>query len=508
MYSKLANNPAFEDELRLLFNALRIESFKLILISHNHPSIYPEIRSALSEHFGRSRKIHEFSFRNMTPSDIRNAVIRLDKGILLMRDVEYLFRDAHNSLCTYFNQRRDFFAKHDIAFLFFIEPGSFMRIAQKMPDWWSLRSLELEFSIPLDKDSGMALEWRKGESSPYANWTQEERNAEIARLERLIGNTDPEDFKLLGWLHFDLGEVFVCSNNTEKAMENYTKCLALFKDIGDREGEGDTLNNISKIALAQGDFDLALVYLEQILAIRQATDDYQGQGTTLNNIGQLYIAKEDYNRALDYLEQSLAIQQNIGNHLGEGLLLNNIGQIYLSNGDYERALGYLEQALAIERKIGDRLGEGDTLNNISNIFYAKGDYDRALIYLEQSLAIEQEIGDRKGEGTTLNNISQIYDAKGDYERALVYLEQSLAIQQAIGDISGLATTLNNMAAIYLEQKNDMVRAVHLFYQAYRIFEKIGSPSIQTSAAYLQIIIGQIGEEKFKEIIADISREGQ
>ncbi|MFZ4427497.1 MAG: tetratricopeptide repeat protein [Saprospiraceae bacterium] len=508
MYSKLANNPAFEDELRLLFNALRVESFKLILISHNHPSIYPEIRSALSEHFGRSRKIHEFSFRNMTPSDTRNAVIRLDKGILLMRDVEYLFRDAHNSLCTYFNQRRDFFAKHDIAFLFFIEPGSFKRIAQKMPDWWSLRSLELEFSIPLDKDSGMALEWSKRGSSPYANWTQEERNAEIARLERLIGNTDPEDFKLLGWLYFDLGEVFVCSNNTGKAIENYTKCLALFKDIGDREGEGDTLNNLAITAYARGDYDRALGYLEQSLAIQQAIGDRKGEGTTLNNISQIYDARGDYDRALGYLEQSLAIQQAIGDRKGEGTTLNNISQIYDAKGDYDRALGYLEQSLAIQRAIGDRKGEGATLNNISQIHKVRGDHDRALGYLEQSLALGQAIDDRRGEGTTLNNISQIYDAKGDYDRALGYLEQSLAIQQAIGDISGLATTLNNMAAIYLQQKNDMVRAVHLFYQAYRILEQLGSPDIQYPTSYLQAIIGQIGEEKFKEIIADISREGQ
>jgi len=505
MYSRLTNNPAFEGELHLLFNALRTETFKLILLSHNHPSIYPEIRNALREHFGSSRKIHEFSFRNMSPSDISNAVIRLDKGILLMRDVEYLFGDEHNSLCTYFNQRRDFFAKYDIAFLFFIEPGSFKKIAQKMPDWWSLRSLELEFSITLDKDSGMAIDWRKGENSPYANWTQEERTAEIARLERLISNTDPEDLKLLGWLHLDLADVFVHSNNIDKAMENYTVCLSHFRKIGDHESECTTLNNLATIAAAKGDYNGTLSYWEQSLAIARTIGDRQREGAALNNISQLYAANGDYDRALDCLEKSLAINRVISDRQGEGVTLNTIGQVYDVKGDYDRALAYLEQALAIQRDIGDRRGEATTLNNLSQIYTVKGDYDLAFGCLEQSLAIQQTTGDRKGEGTTLNYISQIYAARGDHNRALGYLEQASTIQQSISDLPGLAATFNNMGAIYFKQKNDIVHAVRFLYYAYLILRQLGLPNIQIPTSYLQTIIEQIGEARFKEIISEIDK---
>ena len=118
-------NPAFEDELKLLYNALRAEAFRFILVSHNHPSVYKDIWHGLTERLSRHRKIYEFSFRDKSPADIRDAVLRLDKGVMLLRDVEFLFREENAALCTYFNQRRDFFAKHDIAFVFFIEPDSF-----------------------------------------------------------------------------------------------------------------------------------------------------------------------------------------------------------------------------------------------------------------------------------------------------------------------------------------------------------------------------------------------
>ncbi len=157
-------NPAFEDELHLLYNALRTEAFRFILVSHNHLSVFKAIRNAVEEQFSRHQKIQEFSFRDKSPADIRDAVLRLDKGIMLLRDVEFMLREENAALSTYFNQRRDFFAKHDIAFVFFIEPGSFRQVSQKLPDWWSLRSLELEFTAPPHELEQLKPIWNLGES--------------------------------------------------------------------------------------------------------------------------------------------------------------------------------------------------------------------------------------------------------------------------------------------------------------------------------------------------------
>ncbi|MBN8589064.1 MAG: tetratricopeptide repeat protein [Rhodothermia bacterium] len=170
----------------------------------------------------------------------------------------------------------------------------------------------------------------------------------------------------------------------------------------------------------------------------QQIGDRQGEGVTLNNISQIYDAKGNYDTALRYLQQSLDISQQIGDRHGEGVTLNNISQIYQVRGDYDTALRYLQQSLDISQQIGDRKGEGTTLNNISQIYDAKGDYDTALRYLRQALDIQQQIGDRKGEGTTLNNISQILaEQKKDTKTALVYAKQAFGIAQQIGYGEGI-----------------------------------------------------------------------
>ena len=493
-------NAAFEDELQQLFNALRAEVFRFVVISHNHPSVYAEIRGALSAHFGGKRKIHEFSFRDKSPADIRDAVLRLEKGILLLRDVEFLFRDEQADLCIYFNQRRDFFAKKPIAFVFFIERTTFRKIIQKLPDWWSLGSFDLEFLVEAEAVKDIQAVWELGDHSPYTNWTPGERDQEMARIERLIADTDPENIKLLGQLYAELGNILFYSAQYDTALNQYENSLPLVKKAGLIKTEGDLLNNISQIHDIKGDYDTALRYLEQSLAIRQQIGDRQGEGATLNNISQIHVAKGDYDTALRYLEQSLAITQQIGDRKGEGTTLNNFSRVHVAKGNYDTALHYLEQSLAITQQIGDRKGEGATLNNISQIHVAKGDYDTALRYLEQSLAITQQIGDRKGEGTTLNNISHIHKVKGDYDTALRYLEQSLAITQQIGDMAGVGTTLSNMGAMLYKQ-NRYEEAVPLLVHANQIFQKTGSPNVTVPESYLTAIIERIGEAKFQEILS-------
>ncbi|TAK49527.1 MAG: tetratricopeptide repeat protein [Saprospiraceae bacterium] len=283
------------------------------------------------------------------------------------------------------------------------------------------------------------------------------KNISPARNGRALGN--------IGYLHLKTGDY-------EQALLFLQQSLKIRQEIGDRKGEGTTLNNISQIHSAKGDYDTAIKYLQQSLKIQQEIGDQQGEGTTLNNISQIHSAKGDYDTALKYLQQSLKIQQEIGDRQGEGATLNNISQIHYAKGHYDMALKYLQQSLKITQEIGDRRGEGGALNNLATTAHAKGDYDTALKYLRQSLKITQEIGDRQGEGRTLNNISQIFEVKGDYDTALKYLQQSLKIQQEIGDRQGEGVTLNNISQIF-EVKGDYDTALKYLQQSLKIQQEIG-----------------------------------
>jgi tetratricopeptide (TPR) repeat protein len=264
--------------------------------------------------------------------------------------------------------------------------------------------------------------------------------------------------------------------------------LAGFREIGDKAGEGATLNNLGAISHVTGDYTTALDYLQQSLAIQLEMGNKVGEGGILNNLSQIYKARGDYATALDYLQQSLVIQREIGNKAGEGATLNNLSQIYDARGDYDTALEYLQQSLTIQREIGNKAGEGATLNNLSQIYDVRGDYDTALDYLQQSLVITRTIGNKSGEGTTLNNLATTVHARGDYATALDYWQQSLAIQREIGDQAGLCTTLFNIGHIH-GQNNEPREALQSWVAAYQIAKKIGHAQVLNA---LEKLAGQIG----------------
>ncbi|NTV66733.1 MAG: tetratricopeptide repeat protein [Chlorobaculum sp.] len=273
----------------------------------------------------------------------------------------------------------------------------------------------------------------------------------------------------------NISQIFKARGDYDTALDYLKRSLKIQQEIGDKSGEGTTLNNISQIFKARGDYDTALEYLKRSLKIIQEIGDKAHEAGSLNNISALYHARGDYDTALDYLKRSLKIQQEIGDKSGEGTTLNNIAGFYHARGDYDTALDYLKRSLKIQQEIGDKSGEGATLNNISALYHARGDYDTALGYLKRSLTISQEIGDKSGEGTTLGNIATNYHARGDYDTALDYLKRSLKIQQEIGDKSGEGATLNNISQIY-DARGDYDTALDYLKRSLKIQQEIGDKS--------------------------------
>jgi len=256
------------------------------------------------------------------------------------------------------------------------------------------------------------------------------------------------------------------------ALEACQAALPLYRQLGDREGEAVTLNNIGVIYDNLFEYEQALVYYQQALPIQQEIGDRQGEAATLNYIGGVYQDLSDYEQALAYYQQALPIWREIGNRAGEAMTLTGIGMVYHALSDYKQALLYFEQGLEIAQEIGDRPGEAMTLTGIGLVYHALSDYEQALAYFQQALGIFREIGDREGEAMTLSNIGLAYYALSDYERALAYYQQALPIQQKIGDRRMGATTLIYIGGVY-QALSDYEQALAYFQQALGIFREIG-----------------------------------
>ncbi len=78
---------------------------------------------------------------------------------------------------------------------------------------------------------------------------------------------------------------------------------------------------------AQGQYDQALNQYRQALVIRREVGDRAGEGTTLNYIGGIHDSQGQYDQALNQYQQALVIAREVGDRTGEGTTLNNIGGV-------------------------------------------------------------------------------------------------------------------------------------------------------------------------------------
>ena len=82
--------------------------------------------------------------------------------------------------------------------------------------------------------------------------------------------------------------------------------------MGDRAGEGSTLNNIGAVYRNQGNYDEALRFFTDALAISQQVGDRAGEGSTLWNIGTTYAKQRQFDLALANLQQAFIVVRSVG----------------------------------------------------------------------------------------------------------------------------------------------------------------------------------------------------
>jgi tetratricopeptide (TPR) repeat protein len=210
------------------------------------------------------------------------------------------------------------------------------------------------------------------------------------------------------------------------------------------------LTNLGNCHYRLGDYRQAIELHTQALAIYRDLGNSQGEGTALGNLGNCHYSLGDYRQAIDLHTQALAIDRDIGDRRGEGADLGNLGNCHYSLGDYRQAIDLNTQALAIARDTGNRQLEGNALSNLGNCHYSRGDYQQAIDLNTQALAIARDTGYRYGEANALNYLGRAQLASGDPRQAVTLLEQAASVADTIGDIEPAAEARSQLARAQLQ----------------------------------------------------------
>ena len=308
--------------------------------------------------------------------------------------------DYYHPALAVINYKRENFREQISAPLVLWLPEFALRaVAEGAPDFWAWRSGVFEFTAPPGETE------RARVLAPESGWVEltrmpeEEKRRRIHFLSGLLAEYEshertkaPEVAAIRADLLLRLGMLNRFLGELDRGLAYYEKSLSIQREIGDRAGEGATLNNISQIYDARGDYATALKYLEDSLKIRREIGDRSGEGTTLNNISQIYDARGDYGKALEYLEKSLSIRREIGDPVGLIATLHNLAHLPLQTRNHKAALEEFTEALKLSVEAGRPYDIFDESISLGILYIQLGQKGQGRALLQQALEVGRQLG--------------------------------------------------------------------------------------------------------------------
>lgn len=267
------------------------------------------------------------------------------ESVIFLYNLQETLPTEKNALRHYLQQlnwRRSSLAAIQCPLVIWLPRYAIDQLAEYAPDFYDWYSNVYEFISPAGDVEQITNRFigdftNNKDVHPAERMSSAEKQKWLHTLTALL-DENPEQNKFRAELLINLGRLHETIGNLDNALEHYEQSLAIMKEIGDKSGEGTTLNNISTIYRAHGDYETALKYLQQSLHITKEIGDKSGEGTTLNNISQIYDARGDYETALEYLRQSLTIMKEIGDRKGLCATLFNMGLIHARNEAMDDAM--------------------------------------------------------------------------------------------------------------------------------------------------------------------------
>ena len=183
-------------------------------------------------------------------------------------------------------------------------------------------------------------------------------------------------------------------------------------------GLARALDTLGTVVREQGDYTRAMAYYEESVALWRDLGDKQGMAATLDNLGNVALAQGAYGRASDLYEEGLALRRELGDRLGIAVTLDGLGNVALAQGDYGRAATLSGQSLDLRRALHDRWGTALALITLGNVALQQGDDVGAAPLFAEGLEVAHEVGKHHGIAGCLEGLAGVAWGHGQREPAV------------------------------------------------------------------------------------------
>jgi len=269
--------------------------------------------------------------------------------------------------------------------------------------------------------------------------------------------------------------------NIDEAQKFSEKGLALYRELNDKFGIAQCLDNLGSHCLMKGEYQQAKMIWEEDLILRKELADKDGIAWVLTCLGELAFWQGDHEQARTLYAESQSVFREVGNEWAISMTISGIGSTVLAQGDFEQAAKLYEEALAFGRDMGDLNAIASRRYDLARVAWSRGDYEVAAKFYEETLSfIRRESNNRGAIAGTLYDLGEVAWAQGNPELAAKHYEESLAIGREIGAQFTIAIALNGLGKV-ARARGEYQEAHGLHKEALTILRGTGN---RWSIAYL------------------------
>ena len=285
----------------------------------------------------------------------------------------------------------------------------------------------------------------------------------------------PEDHqRIAAWRVFRKAEKTRQGRKLREALAIYQEALALWRQLGDREWEAETLYRIGWMYQDLGEYEKAIASLRAALPFFDEIGRIRERVVIRNRIGNCLYWRSQLEEAKKELEGALAIARDSGRATFEAGALVSLGHVHMSLGESQKAQDFYREGAARARDVGDTIERANALSGLGDLLVYQGKLREAQDALEQALQIHRDAGNGAQVRFILRRLANIDQRMDRRDNALRRLQEALELARQAEDRENEASILSSLGTVHL-LGGDTQQAGETYGRALELFRALGNP---------------------------------
>ena len=253
------------------------------------------------------------------------------------------------------------------------------------------------------------------------------------------------------------------TNDRLKAFDNANIAYALSQKTKNKQKMGQCINFLGDLNWFSGDYTSASNYYYKALAIYEELKDTAGIGESYRNIGWIYMGQERYEETVEYFNKSIAINIKLG--LNDKLIANydDLGIVNKLMGNYEEAIKFCNKTIKLAEEKQSEKGLATGHGNLAIIYVELGEYNIAIENFQISNKNHELTDDHYNCAEGYNGLANCYYHIKNYNKAIEYIEKALEISTKFQYKTSMSSAYEILAKVYAAKKD--------YSNAYKYLEK-------------------------------------